>query len=333
MKMQTRKLGGSGLVVSAIGLGCMGMNHHRGPAPDRKEMIALIRAAVERGVTFFDTAEVYGPFTNEELVGEALESFRKGVVIATKFGHDLSAGGPHGSDGLDSRPERIRQVAEASLRRLRAEAIDLFYQHRVDPRVPIEDVAGAVKDLISQGKVKHFGLSEAGASTIRRAHAIQPVAAIQSEYSLWWRQPETEVLPVCEELGIGFVPFSPLGRGFLTGKIDETTTFGGNDNRTSLPRFTPEARKANRPVVDLLEKIGAQKRATPAQIALAWLLAQKPWIVPIPGTTKLSRLEENIGAAAIELTPDDLRHIEEAAAKLTVEGDRYPREEAERAQR
>jgi aryl-alcohol dehydrogenase-like predicted oxidoreductase len=333
MKMQTRKLGGSGLAVSAIGLGCMGMNHHRGPAPDRKEMIALIRAAVERGVTFFDTAEVYGPFTNEELVGEALEPFRKGVVIATKFGHDLSAGGPHGSDGLDSRPERIRQVAEASLRRLRAEAIDLFYQHRVDPRVPIEDVAGAVKDLISQGKVKHFGLSEAGASTIRRAHAIQPVAAIQSEYSLWWRQPETEVLPVCEELGIGFVPFSPLGRGFLTGKIDETTTFGGNDNRTSLPRFTPEARKANRPVVDLLEKIGAQKRATPAQIALAWLLAQKPWIVPIPGTTKLSRLEENIGAAAIELTPDDLRHIEEAAAKLTVEGDRYPREEAERAQR
>ena len=286
--MQTRKLGNSGLAVSAIGLGCMGMNYHRGPAPDRKDMIALLRAAVERGVTFFDTAEVYGPFTNEELVGEALEPFRNDVVIATKFGHDLGPGGSHGSDGLDSRPERIRQVAEASLKRLRVEAIDLFYQHRVDPNVPIEDVAGAVKDLISQGKVKHFGLSEAGAATIRRAHAIQPVAAIQSEYSLWWRQPEAEVLPVCEELGIGFVPFSPLGRGFLTGKIDETTTFGGNDNRTSLPRFTPEARKANRPVVDLLEKIGAQKRATPAQIALAWLLAQKPWIVPIPGTTKLA---------------------------------------------
>ena len=331
--MQIRKLGNGGLAVSAIGLGCMGMNYHRGPAPDPKDMIALIRVAVERGVTFFDTAEAYGPFTNEELVGEALEPFRKGVVIATKFGHDLGPGGTHGSDGLDSRPERIRKVAEASLKRLQAEAIDLFYQHRVDPRVPIEDVAGAVKDLISQGKVKHFGLSEAGAATIRRAHVIQPVAAVQSEYSLWWRQPEAEVLPVCEELGIGFVPFSPLGRGFLTGKIDETTTFGGNDNRTSLPRFTPEARKANRPVVDLLGKIGAQKHATPAQIAIAWLLAQKPWIVPIPGTTKLGRLEENIGAAAIELTPDDLRHIEEAAAKITVEGDRYPREEAERVQR
>jgi aryl-alcohol dehydrogenase-like predicted oxidoreductase len=329
--MQSRKLGNSGLAASAIGLGCMGLNYHRGPAPDRKEMIALVRAAVERGVTFFDTAEAYGPFTNEELVGEALEPFRKEVVIATKFGHDVGPGSS-GSDGLDSRPERIRQVAEGSLKRLRVEAIDLFYQHRVDPDVPIEDVAGAVKDLIAQGKVKHFGLSEAGASTIRRAHAIQPVAAVQSEYSLWWRQPETAVLPACEELGIGFVPFSPLGRGFLTGKIDETTTFGGNDNRTSLPRFTPEARKANRPVIDLLGQIGAQKHATPAQIALAWLLAQKPWIVPIPGTTKLSRLEENIAAAAIELTPDDLRHIDAAAARINVEGDRYPQEEAERTQ-
>jgi aryl-alcohol dehydrogenase-like predicted oxidoreductase len=331
--MQTRKLGNNGLTVSAIGLGCMGLNYHRGPAPDRKEMIALVRAAVERGVTFFDTAEVYGPFTNEELVGEALEPFQKDVVIATKFGHDLGPGGSRGSDGLDSRPERIRQAAEGSLRRLRVEAIDLFYQHRVDPNVPIEDVAGAVKDLIAQGKVKHFGLSEAGASTIRRAHAVQPVASIQSEYSLWWRQPEAEVFPACQELGIGFVPFSPLGRGFLTGKIDETTTFGGNDNRTSLPRFTPEARKANRPVVDLLEQMGAQKHATPAQIALGWLLAQKPWIVPIPGTTKLSRLEENIAAAAIALTPDDLRHIDAAAARIIVEGDRYPQAEAERTQR
>jgi aryl-alcohol dehydrogenase-like predicted oxidoreductase len=331
--MQTRKLGNSGLTVSAIGLGCMGRNYHRGPAPDRKEMIALVRAAAERGVTFFDTAEVYGPFTNEELVGEALEPFRKNIVIATKFGHDVGPSGSRGTDGLDSRPERLRQAAEGSLKRLRVEAIDLFYQHRVDPNVPIEDVAGALKDLIVQGKVKHFGLSEAGASTIRRAHAVQPLAAIQSEYSLWWRQPETEVLPACEELGIGFVPFSPLGRGFLTGKIDETTTFGGNDNRTSLPRFTPKARKANRPVVDLLERIGAEKRATPAQIALAWLLAQKPWIVPIPGTTKLSRLEENIGAGVIELTPSDLRHIDAAAAQITVEGDRYPQAEAERAQR
>jgi aryl-alcohol dehydrogenase-like predicted oxidoreductase len=330
--MQTRKLGNSGLTVSAIGLGCMGLNYHRGPAPERNEMIALVRAAVERGVTFFDTAEVYGPFTNEDLVGEALEPFRN-VVIATKFGHDPSPAGSRGSDGLDSRPERIRQAAEGSLKRLRVEAIDLFYQHRVDPHVPIEDVAGAVKDLIAQGKVKHFGLSEAGASTIRRAHAVQPVAAIQSEYSLWWRQPETEVLPACEELGIGFVPFSPLGRGFLTGKIDETTTFGINDNRTILPRFTPEARKANRPVVDLLAQIGAQKHATPAQIALAWLLARKPWIVPIPGTTKLGRLDENIAAAAIELTPDDIRHIDAAAAQITVEGDRYPQAEAERTQR
>jgi aryl-alcohol dehydrogenase-like predicted oxidoreductase len=328
--MQTRKLGKSGLKVSAIGLGCMGLNYHRGPAPDRKDMITLVRTAVERGVTFFDTAEVYGPFTNEQLVGEALEPFRKSVMIATKFGFDL---GPGGTGNPNSRPERIRQVAEDSLKRLRAEAIDLFYQHRVDPNVPIEDVAGAVKDLIAQGKVKHFGLSEAGASTIRRAHAVQPLAAIQSEYSLWWRQPEGEVLPACEELGIGFVPFSPLGRGFLTGKIDETTTFGGNDNRTGLPRFTPEARKANRPVVDLLAQIGAQKRATPAQIALAWLLAQKPWIVPIPGTTKLSRLDENIAAAAVELTPADLRHIDAAAAQITVEGDRYPQAEAERTQR
>jgi aryl-alcohol dehydrogenase-like predicted oxidoreductase len=320
--MRKRKLGSSGLEVSAIGLGCMGMNHHRGPAPDREAMIALIRAAVERGVTFFDTAEVYGPFTNEELVGAALEPFRKSVVIATKFGHD--PGGSHGSEGVDSRPERIRQAAEGSLKRLRVEAIDLFYQHRVDPNVPIEDVAGAVKDLISQGKVKHFGLSEAGASTIRRAHAIQPVAAIQSEYSLWWRQPEAEVLPVCEELGIGFVPFSPLGRGFLTGKIDETTNFGGNDNRTSLPRFTSEARKANRPVVDLLEKIGSRKRATPAQIALAWLMAQKSWIVPIPGTTKLHRLEENLAAADVELTTDDVRDIDSAVSRITVQGSRYP---------
>jgi aryl-alcohol dehydrogenase-like predicted oxidoreductase len=293
-------------------------------------MIGLIRTAVERGVTFYDTAEVYGPFTNEELVGEALEPFRNKVIIATKFGYDL---GPGGSGGLNSRPERIQLAAEESLKRLRVEAIDLYYQHRVDPSVPIEDVAGAVKELIAQGKVKHFGLSEAGASTIRRAHAVVPVAAVQSEYSLWWREPEAEVLLACEELGIGFVPFSPLGRGFLTGKIDETTTFGGNDNRTSLPRFTPEARKANRPVVDLLEQIGAQKLATLAQTALAWLLAQKSWIVPIPGTTKLSRLEENIAAAALELTSDDLWKIEEAAAKITVTGDRYPKAEAERTQR
>ena len=328
--MQTRKLGNRSLTVSAIGLGCMGMNYHRGPAPDRKEMIALIRAAVSRGVTFFDTAEVYGPFTNEDLVGEAVEPLQTDVVIATKFGYDL---GPGGSGGLNSRPERIRQAAEDSLKRLRVEAIDLFYQHRVDPNVPIEDVAGAVKDLIAQGKVKHFGLSEPGASTIRRAHAVQAVTAIQSEYSLWWRQPEVEVLPACEELGIGFVPFSPLGRGFLTGKIDETTTFGGNDNRSTLPRFTPQALKANRPMVDLLEEIAGRKGATASQIALAWLLAQKPWIVPIPGTTKLSRLEENIAAAAIELTQDDLRHIDSAASQITVEGDRYPPAEAERTQR
>jgi len=331
--MQTRTLGRNGLKVSAVGLGCMGLNYHRGPAPDRDEMIALVRGAVERGVTFFDTAEVYGPFTNEELVGEALEPFQKVVVIATKFGHDLGPGGPRGSDGLDSRPERIRAAAEASLKRLRVEAIDLFYQHRVDPKIPIEDVAGTVRDLIAQGKVKHFGLSEAGASTIRRAHAMQPIAAIQSEYSLWWREPEAEVLPLCEELGIGFVPFSPLGRGFLTGKIDETTTFGGNDNRSSLPRFTPEARKANRPVVNLLEQIGARKQATPAQIALAWLLARRPWIVPIPGTTKLGRLDENIAAVAIELASDDIKDIEAAAAQITVTGDRYPQAEAERTQR
>jgi aryl-alcohol dehydrogenase-like predicted oxidoreductase len=328
--MERRTLGNSGLEVSAIGLGCMGMNHHRGPAPDRTEMIALIRAAVERGVTFFDTAEVYGPFTNEELVGEALEPFRESVVIATKFGFDL---GPGGSDGLNSRPERIRQVAEASLKRLRVDAIDLFYQHRVDPTVPIEDVAGAVRDLIVEGKVKHFGLSEPGAETIRRAHAVQPVAAVQSEYSLWWRLPEDDVLPACEEVGIGFVPYSPLGRGFLTGTIDETTAFGGNDNRTTLPRFTPEARRANRPIVDLLEKLGDRKGATPAQIALAWLLAQRPWIVPIPGTTKLNRLEENIAAASVELAPDDLRSIDAAASQITVAGDRYPQAEADRTRR
>ena len=317
--MQKRHLGKSGLEVSAIGLGCMGLNYHRGPAPDRKEMIALVRAAVERGVTFFDTAEVYGPFTNEELVGEALAPVKKGIVIATKFGFDL---GPGGTGAPNSRPERVRQVAEESLKRLRFEAIELFYQHRVDPNVPIEDVAGAVKELIAQGKVRHFGLSEAGAATIRRAHAVQPVAAVQSEYSLWWREPEAEVLPACEELGIGFVPFSPLGRGFLTGKMDETTTFGDNDNRTTLPRFTPEALKANQPLVRLLEEIGQRKSATPAQIALAWLLAQKPWIVPIPGTTKLHRLDENIGAAAIELTRQDLRDIEDAVSKISVLGDR-----------
>jgi aryl-alcohol dehydrogenase-like predicted oxidoreductase len=323
--MQIRKLGNSGLEVSAIGLGCMGMNHHRGPAPDKREMIALIREAVRRGVTFFDTAEVYGPFTNEELVGEALEPLRNDVVIATKFGFDL---GPDGSGGLNSRPERIRRVAEASLKRLRVEAIDLFYQHRVDSNVPIEDVAGEVKNLIAAGKVKYFGLSEPAAETIRRAHAIQPIAAIQSEYSLWWRAPEAEVLPACEELGIGFVPYSPLGRGFLTGKIDETTKFGANDNRSALPRFTPEALRANQPMVDLLEEIGAPKRATAAQIALAWLLAQKPWVVPIPGTTKLSRLDENIAATSIAFTPDELRDIDEAASRVAVQGDRYPPAEA-----
>ena len=316
--MQKRKLGNSNLEVSAIGLGCMGMSDGYGPPADKQEMLALLRSAVERGVTFFDTAEVYGPFTNEELVGEGLASFRDQVVIATKFGFKLD------SDGVDSRPQHIREVAEASLKRLRVDVIDLFYQHRVDPDVPIEDVAGTVKDLIQEGKVKHFGLSEAGAQTIRRAHAVQPVAAVQSEYSLWTRVPEAEVLPTLEELGIGFVPFSPLGRGFLTGKMDENTEFDSSDFRNNLPRFTPEARKANQALVNLLGVIAERKNATPAQIALAWLLAQKPWIVPIPGTTKLHRLEENIGAAAIELTPDDLHEIESAASKITVHGNRYP---------
>jgi aryl-alcohol dehydrogenase-like predicted oxidoreductase len=323
--MKKRQLGKSGLEVSALGLGCMRMSHDEYPIPDKQEMITFLHAAVDRGVTFFDTAEVYGPFINEELVGEALEPFRGRVVIGTKFGfkHDPNQG-PSPSVGLDSRPEQIKRVAEASLKRLRVEAIDLFYQHRVDPDVPIEDVAGAVKDLIQAGKVKHFGLSEAGAQTIRRAHAVQPVTAVQSEYSLWWREVEAEVLPACEELGIGFVPFSPLGRGYLTGKIDENTTFASVDIRSRLPRYTPEARKANRAVVDLLARIGEQKGATPAQIALAWLLAQKPWIVPIPGSRKLERLDENIGAQAVELTPDDLREINSAILKITVQGDRYP---------
>jgi len=326
--MQKRKLGKSNLEVSAIGLGCMGMSFGYGPPADKQEMISLIRAAVERGVTFFDTAEVYGPFTNEELVGEALAPFRGQVVIATKFGWKLDPQTGKGV-GLDSRPEHIMEVADASLKRLRSDVIDLFYQHRVDPDVPIEDVAGAVKELIHQGKVKHFGLSEAGVQTIRRAHAVQPVTAVQSEYSLWWREPEAEVLPTLEELGIGFVPFSPLGRGFLTGKMNENTTFDSSDFRNTLPRFTPEARKANQALVDLLGEIAKRKKATPAQIALAWLLAQKPWIVPIPGTTKLHRLEENIGAAAIELTPDDLREIESAALKITVQGARYPEKQAQ----
>jgi aryl-alcohol dehydrogenase-like predicted oxidoreductase len=322
--MQKRKLGKSGLEVSALGLGCMGMSFGYGPAADTQEMIGLIRTAVERGVTFFDTAEVYGPFANEELVGEALEPFRGQVVIATKFGFKLKADGSQGFEGLDSRPEHIKEVAEASLERLRVDAIDLFYQHRVDTEVPIEDVAGAVKELIQEGKVKHFGLSEAGAATIRRAHAVQPVTALQSEYSLWTRGPEAEILPTVEELGIGFVPFSPLGKGFLTGKIDEKTPLDSSDFRAILPRFTPEARKANRALVDLLARIAEQKKATPAQIALAWLLAQKPWIAPIPGTTKLARLEENLGAAALELTANDLREIEDAASKIQVQGARYP---------
>ncbi|RPI08770.1 MAG: aldo/keto reductase [Acidobacteriales bacterium] len=321
--MQKRKLGESGLEVSALGLGCMGMSFGYGPAADKKEMISLIRSAVERGITFFDTAEVYGPFTNEELVGEALAPFREQVVIATKFGFKLDPNTGKQA-GPDSRPERIKQVAEASLQRLKCEVIDLFYQHRVDTEVPIEDVAGAVKDLIQEGKVKHFGLSEAGVKTIRRAHAVQPVAALQSEYSLWWRSPEAEVLPALEELGIGFVPFSPLGKGFLTGKIDENTTFDSSDFRNIVPRFTPEARKANQALVDLLTWVAEQKQATPAQIALAWLLAQKPWIVPIPGTTKLHRLDENIGALSVELTPGDLRDIGNAASKITVQGARYP---------
>src|SRR5713226_1444699 len=324
--MQKRKLGKSNLEVSAIGLGCMGMSFGYGPAGDKREMISVIRAAVERGVTFFDTAEVYGPFTNEELVGEALAPFRGKVVIATKFGWE-----PNPDDGgkwsnLNSRPEHIKKVAEASLKRLKTDVIDLFYQHRVDLNVPIEDVAGAVKELIHEGKVKHFGLSEAGAKTIRRAHAVQPVTALQSEYSLWWREPEAEILPTLEELGIGFVPYSPLGKGFLTGKIDENTTFDSSDFRSTIPRFTPEARKANQALVDLLGKIAQRKKATPAQIALAWLLAQKPWIVPIPGTTKLERLEENIGAVAIQLTADDLRELDVATAKITVQGARYPEE-------
>ena len=320
--MKKRKLGKSNLEVSAIGLGCMGMSFSYGPPKDKQEMISLVQAAVERGVTFFDTAEVYGPFTNEELVGEALAPMRERVAIATKFGFKF---GPKGEQiGLDSRPEHIKQVADASLKRLRTNVIDLFYQHRVDPGVPIEDVAGAVKELIHQGKVKHFGLSEPGVQTIRRAHAVQPVTAVQSEYSLWWREPEAEVLPTLEELGIGFVPFSPLGRGFLTGKMNENTTFDSTDLRNTLPRFTPEALKVNQALIELLGKIAERKKATPAQIALAWLLAQKPWIVPIPGTTKLARLEENIGAVSIELTPADLRDIESAASRIPVQGARYP---------
>ena len=320
--MQKRKLGTSNLEVSAIGLGCMGMSFGYGPAKDKNEMVSLIRSAVERGVTFFDTAEIYGPFTNEELVGEALAPMRERVVIATKFGFKF---GPKGEQiGLDSRPEHIKEVAEASLKRLRTDVIDLFYQHRVDPNVPIEGVAGTVKDLIQEGKVKHFGLSEPGVQTIRRAHAVQPVTAVQNEYSLWRREPEKEVLPTLGELGIGFVPYSPLGRGFLTGKISENTAFDSSDFRNILPRFTPEARKANQALVDLLGGIAKRKKATPAQIALAWLLAQKPWIVPIPGTTKLHRLEENIGAAEIELTPNDLRDIDNATSKITVQGARYP---------
>jgi aryl-alcohol dehydrogenase-like predicted oxidoreductase len=321
--MQTRALGSSGLEVSAIGLGCMGMSFGFGPAADRGEMISLIRTAVERGVTFFDTAEVYGPFANEELVGEALAPFRDQVVIATKFGWDVDpvTGEHHG--GLNSRPDHIRVATEGMLKRLRTDRIDLLYQHRVDPAVPIEEVAGTVRELIQAGKVRHFGLSEAGVRTIRRAHAVQPVAALQSEYSLWWREPEDEILPALEELGIGFVPFSPLGKGFLTGKIDESTTFAPNDFRNTVPRFSAENRKANQAVVDLLGRIAAEKQATPAQIALAWLLARKPWIVPIPGTTRLHRLDENLGAAAIELTADDLREIEDAAAQITVQGARY----------
>jgi aryl-alcohol dehydrogenase-like predicted oxidoreductase len=323
--MKTRKLGKSNLEVSAIGLGCMGMSFSYGPPKDTQEMTSLLRAAVERGVTFFDTAEVYGPFTNEALVGEALAPFRKQVVIATKFGFDLSGSDMRpGAAGLNSRPEHIKEAVEGSLKRLRVETIDLLYQHRVDPNVPIEDVAGAVKELIQSGKVKHFGLSEAGVQTIRRAHAVQPLTALQSEYSLWTRTPENEVIPTLEELGIGFVPFSPIGRGFLTGKIDADAKFDSSDMRSNLPRFTPEALKANQALIDLLGSIAELKKATPAQIALAWLLAQKPWIVPIPGTTKLHRLEENIGSVSVELTPDDLREIEEAVAGIAVAGARYP---------
>lgn len=322
--MQKRKLGKSNLEVSAIGLGCMGLSYGYGPAVDKQQGISLIRASVERGVTFFDTAEAYGPFANEELVGEALAPFRGQVVIATKFGFKIDPSVERGLNGVDSRPEHVKEVAEASLKRLKTDVIDLFYQHRVDPNVPIEDVAGAVKDLIQEGKVKHFGLSEAGVQTIRRAHAVLPVTALQSEYSLWWREPEAEVFPTLEELGIGFVPFSPLGKGFLTGKINEETTFDKSDFRNIVPRFTPENRRANQAVVDLLNKFAEQKKVTPAQIALAWILAQKPWIVPIPGTTKLHRLEENIGAAAVELTPDDLREIDNATSKIPVQGARYP---------
>ena len=326
--MQKRKLGKSGLEVSALGLGCMGMSFSYGPPKDKREMTSLIRAAVERGITFFDTAEVYGPFTNEELVGEALAPFRKQVAIATKFGFDVSPDsdprGMKGQPGLNSRPEHIKQAAEGSLKRLKTDVIDLLYQHRVDPNVPIEDVAGAVKDLIQEGKVKHFGLSEAGVQTIRRAHAVQPVTALQSEYSLWTRTPEKEVIPALEELGIGLVPYSPLGRGFLTGKIDENAKFDSSDFRSTLPRFTPEALKANQSLIDLLSSMGQRKQAPPAQIALAWLLAQRPWIVPIPGTTKLHRLDENLGAVSVELTPDDLGDIANAASKLTVLGARYP---------
>jgi len=321
--MQKRKLGKSNLEVSAIGLGCMGMSFGYGPPADKNEMISLIRTAVERGVTFFDTAEIYGPYTNEELVGKALEPLRSQVVIATKFGFKIDPETGKQA-GLDSRPAHIKEVAEASLKRLRTDVIDLLYQHRVDPEVPIEDVAGAVKDLIQQGKVKHFGLSEAGAQTIRRAHAVQPVAALQSEYSLWFREPEAEVIPTIEELGIGFVPFSPLGKGFLTGKISEDTQFDKTDFRNIVPRFTPENRKANQAMVDLIGKFAQEKKATPAQVALAWLLAQKPWIVPIPGTTKLHRLEENIGGAAVELMPEDLHELETAASKIAVVGARYP---------
>ena len=324
--MQKRKLGKGNLEVSAIGLGCMGMSFSYGPPKDKKEMTAVLRKAVERGVTFFDTAEVYGPFLNEELVGEALEPFRKQVVIATKFGFELSSGVSHRPGGapINSQPEHIKKAVEGSLKRLRVDAIDLYYQHRVDPDVPIEDVAGAVKDLIQQGKVKHFGLSEAGVTTIRRAHAVQPVAALQNEYSLWFRKPEQEVIPTLEELGIALVPYSPLGRGFLTGKIDENAKFESTDFRSTLPRFTPEALKANQSLVGLLSDMAKRKNATPAQIALAWLLAQKPWIVPIPGTTKIDRLEEDIGADSVELTPEDLRDIDTAASKIKVEGDRYP---------
>jgi len=319
--MQKRTLGNSGLEVSALGLGCMGMSFGYGPAQDEQEMISVIRSAVDLGVTFFDTAEAYGPFTNEELVGKALSPIRERVVIATKFGFRFDANGKQA--GLNSRPEHVKEVAEASLKRLNIDAIDLFYQHRVDPNVPIEDVAGAVKELIQEGKVRHFGLSEAGVRTLRRAHAVQPVTALQSEYSLWWREPEAEIIPTLEELGIGFVPFSPLGKGFLTGKIDESTSFDSNDFRNTVPRFSPEARKANRALVDLLGSIAERKGATPAQIALAWLLAQKPWIVPIPGTTKLHRLEENVAAAAVELNRGDLRDIESAASQITVQGARY----------